>query len=189
MNREPFDFDNLDNYSYFLSTRVPSIVTEHLEKVVSYITPLREICDAWDMMELIMAFENEFDVETSDEEADAIETVADVVKLIRCKLSDDDLQAYVNNWSKDQIRRAGERKAEEAKERHEEEDRADSDAESESEAAGPDARPSGPFEGLAPEDMTEDEAEAMAELQKLLESEKASDPKAFEDIFMKLINK
>lgn len=41
--------------------------------------------DSLDIVELIMAFEEEFDVEIPDEEAEKIRTVADAVELIKAK--------------------------------------------------------------------------------------------------------
>lgn len=41
--------------------------------------------DSLDIVELIMAFEEEFDVEIPDEEAEKIRSVADAVELIKAK--------------------------------------------------------------------------------------------------------
>lgn len=41
--------------------------------------------DSLDIVELIMAFEEEFEVEIPDEEAEKIRTVADAVELIKAK--------------------------------------------------------------------------------------------------------
>ena len=38
--------------------------------------------DSWDIVELIMAFEEEFNIEIPDEKAEKIKTVEDVVKYI-----------------------------------------------------------------------------------------------------------
>ena len=41
--------------------------------------------DSLDIVELIMAFEEEFEVEISDDEAEKIRTVTDAVELIKAK--------------------------------------------------------------------------------------------------------
>lgn len=43
--------------------------------------------DSLDAVELIMAFEEEFGVEIPDEEAEAIKTVGDAIKVIEAKAS------------------------------------------------------------------------------------------------------
>jgi acyl carrier protein len=45
--------------------------------------------DSLDIVELLMALEEEFSVDISDGEAEKIQTVADALKIIESKLSDD----------------------------------------------------------------------------------------------------
>lgn len=67
--------------------KVKSIITEQLgvegEEVTST-TSFEELnADSLDVVELIMAFEEEFELEIPDEEAEKIQTVGEVVEYIR----------------------------------------------------------------------------------------------------------
>ena len=73
-----------------IEERVQAIIIEQLgvdDKEVtesaSFIDDLG--ADSLDTVELVMAFEEEFDIEISDEDAEEITTVADAVKYIRSK--------------------------------------------------------------------------------------------------------
>lgn len=44
-------------------------------------------CDSLDLLELIMAFEEQFHVEVPDDEGEAVKTVADAIDLIEKKLN------------------------------------------------------------------------------------------------------
>ena len=54
------------DYMTDLERQVLDLVEEHLEQVVELDTPLRDICDELDMLELFMAIEEEFEVEITD---------------------------------------------------------------------------------------------------------------------------
>ena len=76
-----------------VADRVKKIVVEHLgveaEKVsdnASFIDDLG--ADSLDTVELVMAFEEEFDIEIPDEEAEDITTVSDAVRYIRDKTAE-----------------------------------------------------------------------------------------------------
>lgn len=45
-------------------------------------------CDSLDMVELIMEFEERYNIEVRDDEAEAVKTVADAVALLDRKLGD-----------------------------------------------------------------------------------------------------
>ncbi len=67
--------------------RVKKIVVEHLdaepskvEAKASFIDDLG--ADSLDIVELVMAFEEEFDVEIPDDAAETIQTVGDAIKFI-----------------------------------------------------------------------------------------------------------
>jgi acyl carrier protein len=67
--------------------RVQGIVAERLGVEESQVTPQAEFigdlnADSLDLVEVIMAMEQEFDVEISDEDAENIRTVGDAVKYI-----------------------------------------------------------------------------------------------------------
>lgn len=66
--------------------RVKKILTEHLGVDASKVTPHARIADdlgadSLDMVELVMAFEEEFGKEVPDAKAEKIITVADAVRL------------------------------------------------------------------------------------------------------------
>ncbi|MEO0328828.1 MAG: acyl carrier protein [Pseudomonadota bacterium] len=70
-----------------IAERIKSIVVEHLdvdaEKVsenASFIDDLG--ADSLDNVELVMAFEEEFDVEIPDDAAETIQTVGDAIKFV-----------------------------------------------------------------------------------------------------------
>ena len=70
-----------------LAERVKKIVVSHLdadaskvEESASFIDDLG--ADSLDIVELVMAFEEEFDVEIPDDAAESIQTVGDAVKFI-----------------------------------------------------------------------------------------------------------
>lgn len=70
-----------------IEERVRKVTIEHLdqdpEKVTTKASFVYDLgADSLDQIELVMAFEEEFDVEISDEKADAVQTVGDVVQLI-----------------------------------------------------------------------------------------------------------
>ncbi|MDD2554785.1 MAG: acyl carrier protein [Syntrophaceticus sp.] len=67
--------------------KVKSIVTEQLGvegKEVTNVASFEELnADSLDVVELIMAFEEEFELEISDEEAEKIQTIGEVVDYIK----------------------------------------------------------------------------------------------------------
>lgn len=67
--------------------QVVSIIAEQLDIEPSKITPSSNVlddlgADSLDLVELIMAFEGEFDLKVEDEDAEDIKTVGDIVKYI-----------------------------------------------------------------------------------------------------------
>ena len=72
--------------------RVRKIVIDHLdadpEKVVERASFIDDLgADSLDNVELVMAFEEEFDIEIPDDAAEHIQTVGDAVKFIDEKLA------------------------------------------------------------------------------------------------------
>ena len=67
--------------------RVKSIVVEHLgverEKVTDKASFIQDLgADSLDTVELVMAFEEEFDISISDEDAESINTFSDAISFI-----------------------------------------------------------------------------------------------------------
>ncbi len=67
--------------------RVVKIVVEHLDKDEESVSPESSFmddleADSLDTVELVMAFEEEFGIEISDDESNNIRTVADAVAFI-----------------------------------------------------------------------------------------------------------
>ena len=88
--------------------RVRKIVIEHLdadpEKVTEKASFIDDLgADSLDNVELVMAFEEEFDIEIPDDAAEHIQTVGDAVKFI-----DERLAAARKNWKPDPDDRARE---------------------------------------------------------------------------------
>ena len=70
-----------------VAERVKKIVVEHLnvdgEKVTDNASFIEDLgADSLDIVELVMAFEEEFSVEVPDEDAEKLQTVGDVTKYI-----------------------------------------------------------------------------------------------------------
>ncbi len=71
--------------------RVKKMVVEHLDVEESKVTENAHFiddlgADSLDNVELVMAFEEEFDIEIPDDAAESIGTVGDAVKLISEKV-------------------------------------------------------------------------------------------------------
>ena len=68
-------------------SRVTKMVVEHLDVEVNKVTDKANFiddlgADSLDNVELVMAFEEEFDIEIPDDAAETIQTVGDAVKFI-----------------------------------------------------------------------------------------------------------
>jgi acyl carrier protein len=75
-----------------ISERVKSIIVEQLGVSLEEVTPQASFiedlgADSLDIVELIMALEEEYDMEIPDEDAEKIQTVEDVTKYIQAKQS------------------------------------------------------------------------------------------------------
>lgn len=70
--------------------KVKEIVAQQLEVDINNLTPettFEEIdADSLDIVELVMALEEEFELEISDQEIENIQTVGDVIKFIESKV-------------------------------------------------------------------------------------------------------
>ncbi len=76
-----------------LEERVKNLVISQLgvdaEKVTTDSSFIDDLgADSLDTVELVMAFEEEFDMEISDEEAQKMRTVSDVISYLREKVSE-----------------------------------------------------------------------------------------------------
>ncbi|HUB67681.1 MAG TPA: acyl carrier protein [Candidatus Methylacidiphilales bacterium] len=75
-----------------IEDKVKDIIVEQLGVNPEQVTPQAKFiedlgADSLDTVELVMAFEEEFNVEVPDEEAEKLQTVGDVVKYIEDKAS------------------------------------------------------------------------------------------------------
>ncbi len=75
-----------------IADRVKKIVVEHLgveeSKVVESASFIADLgADSLDTVELVMAFEEEFEIEIKDEDAEAINTFGDAVNFITGEIS------------------------------------------------------------------------------------------------------
>jgi acyl carrier protein len=75
--------------------RVQKVIVEQLGVDESAVTPEASFvddfnADSLDLVELVMAFEQEFDVSISEEEAERVRTVADAVRLLTEKVQADE---------------------------------------------------------------------------------------------------
>ncbi len=73
-----------------MEERIKEIIADQLGIDVEQIKPESKFvddlgADSLDVVELIMAFEEEFDVEIPDEDAEKIQTVGDVINYIKAK--------------------------------------------------------------------------------------------------------
>jgi acyl carrier protein len=74
-----------------LFERVRKVIVEQLDVREEEVTPDASFtddlgADSLDLVELVMAFEQEFDVSIAEEEAEQVRTVADAVRLLDEKL-------------------------------------------------------------------------------------------------------
>ena len=71
-------------------TKVKNIIADQLEVTIDKLkmeTTFEDIdADSLDIVELVMALEEEFDLEISDQEIENIKTIGDVVKYIESKV-------------------------------------------------------------------------------------------------------
>ena len=70
-----------------IAARVQKITVEHLDVDASKVEPKASFiddlgADSLDIVELVMAFEEEFDIEIPDDAAETIQTVGDAIKFI-----------------------------------------------------------------------------------------------------------
>jgi len=75
--------------------RVQKVIVEQLGVDENAVTPEASFiddfnADSLDLVELVMAFEQEFDVSISEEEAERVRTVADAVRLLTEKVQADE---------------------------------------------------------------------------------------------------
>ncbi|MEM9838985.1 MAG: acyl carrier protein [Pseudomonadota bacterium] len=73
-----------------IAERVQKITVEHLDVDAAKVEPKASFiddlgADSLDIVELVMAFEEEFDLEIPDDAAETIQTVGDAIKFIEEK--------------------------------------------------------------------------------------------------------
>jgi len=74
-----------------IEQRIKEIIADQLGETVENITPEKDFvkdlgADSLDVVELIMALEEEFGIEIPEEDAEKIKTVADVINYIKEKV-------------------------------------------------------------------------------------------------------
>lgn len=72
-----------------LMNEVLDIVEEHLAQSVEPDTLFESVCDELDVIELIMAMEEEFDIEIYEDEEDLVKTPRDLMRIVSSKLDDE----------------------------------------------------------------------------------------------------
>ena len=77
-----------------LEERVTDIIVEQLDVTKEQVVPEASFiddlgADSLDIVELVMAMEEKFDVEIPDEDAERIQTIGDAVSYLREKLGDE----------------------------------------------------------------------------------------------------
>ena len=75
-----------------IEERVKEIIVDQLGVDASEVTPEAKFiddlgADSLDIVELVMALEEEYDIEISDEEAEKIQTVGDAIEFIKAHQS------------------------------------------------------------------------------------------------------
>ena len=75
-----------------IAERVKKITVEHLDVDAAKVVPEASFiddlgADSLDIVELVMAFEEEFDIEIPDDAAETIQTVGDAIKFIEERVS------------------------------------------------------------------------------------------------------
>ncbi|CAI9085074.1 acyl carrier protein [Candidatus Methylacidiphilum fumarolicum] len=78
-----------------IEERVKNIIVEQLGVNPEQVTPKARFiedlgADSLDTVELVMAFEEEFNVEVPDEEAEKLQTVGDVIRYIEENLEEEE---------------------------------------------------------------------------------------------------
>ncbi len=73
-----------------IEEKVKDIIVEQLSVTAEQVTPEAKFiedlgADSLDVVELVMAFEEQFSVEVPDEDAEKLQTVGDVIKYIEDK--------------------------------------------------------------------------------------------------------
>ena len=76
-----------------LEDRVSAIIVEQLGVTKEELTPRASFiddlgADSLDIVELVMAMEEEFDIEIPDDDAEKIQTIKDVVSYVKGKIED-----------------------------------------------------------------------------------------------------
>ena len=84
---------SLDTKGSSLEDRVVEIIVEQLgvarEEIVPEASFIDDLgADSLDIVELVMAMEEEFDVEIPDDDAEKIQTIADATNYLKAKLED-----------------------------------------------------------------------------------------------------
>jgi len=74
-----------------LEDRVSAIIVEQLGVTKEELTPRASFiddlgADSLDIVELVMAMEEEFDIEIPDEDAEKIQTIEDVITYVKAKI-------------------------------------------------------------------------------------------------------
>jgi len=92
-NHDETNSDKPDLAAQNIEDRVKSIVCDHLnaseEKVTAETSFINDLgADSLDMVELVMRFEEDFEMQIPDEDAEKIQTVGDAIQYIKNKMNE-----------------------------------------------------------------------------------------------------
>ena len=90
MDKSIFDAE----YRYRVHGSLMKLAYHHLDELFFADTPLRSKVDNLDFIELLMAIEEEFEVEIPEEDEERLNTLAEVADWLGEHMSEEDLDAY-----------------------------------------------------------------------------------------------
>lgn len=81
---------------YKLDDIVTNIVNDNIEseQKIELSTPIKPLCSDLDFMGILMDVEEEFSAEISDDEAENLNTINDIVKWLMKNISEEELEEY-----------------------------------------------------------------------------------------------
>lgn len=90
MDKNTFDA----KYRFLVHKNLMKMAYHHLDELFFADTPLRSKVDNLDFIELLMAIEEEFEVEIPEENEKKLNTLADIADWLGEHMNEEDLEAY-----------------------------------------------------------------------------------------------